>query len=111
MNYVLYAVFESGAKLDELFISLHQKGYNGTYLNGASINTLFNSTLNEDEPSVLSLRNAISLSKGSNATFFLVLKEGQFDDVRKMIEDYTGNFKKIRGGLFMWPLSFYEGSF
>ena len=111
MNYVLYAVFESGAKLDDLFITLHQKGFNGTYLNGASINTLFNSTLNEDEPSVISLRNAMSVGKGSNATFFLVLKEGQFEMVKKMIEDYTDNFKKIRGGIFMWPLSFFEGSF
>jgi hypothetical protein len=111
MNYVLFAVFESGAKIDQLLSTLHDKGYNGTYLNGASINTLFNSTTSEDEPSVISLRNAISLSKGTNATIFLVLKEGQFDPVRKLIEDFSGNFKKIRGGIFMWPLSFYEGSF
>jgi hypothetical protein len=111
MNYVLYAVFESGAKIDELLWELHQKGYAGTALNGSSINSLFSSVLNEDEPSVLSLANALVLSKGNNPTFFLVLKEGQFDEVRKLIEDYTESFAKIRGGIFMWPLSFYEGSF
>ena len=111
MNYVLYAVFESGAKIDTLLLDLHQKGYNGTALNGSSINSLFNSTLNEDEPPVLSLTNALALTKGSNPTFFLVLKEGQFDEVAKIIRDFTGSFKKIRGGIFMWPLSFYEGSF
>jgi hypothetical protein len=111
MNYVLYAVFESGAKLDDLFILLHRKGYNGTYLNGASINTLFNATTSEDEPSVISLRNALRIGKEGNVTFFLVIKEGQFETLKKIIEDYTGNFTKIRGGLFMWPLSFCEGSF
>lgn len=111
MNQVLYAVFESGAKIDELLLNLHQKGFNGTYQSGVSINALFNGTLNEDEPSVLSLRNAMAMSHGNNPTFFLVLKEGQFDEVRKTIEDFTGNFKRIRGGIFSWPVSFYEGSF
>ena len=111
MNYVFYAVFESGAKIDELLLNLHQKGYNGTYHSGMSINTLFNAAANEDEPSVLSLRNAMAMSQGNNPTFFLVLKEGQFDEVRKTVEDFTGNFKRIRGGIFSWPLSFYEGSF
>ena len=111
MNYMFYAVFESGAKIDELLLSLHQKGYNGTYHSGMSINTLYNAAAGEDEPAVLSLRNAMAFSQGSNPTFFLVLKEGQFEDVKKTIEDFTGNFKRIRGGIFAWPLSFYEGSF
>ena len=101
MNYVLYAVFESGAKIDELLWALHQKGFNGTALSGSSINSLYNSVLGEDEPSVLSLTNALTLSKGSNPTFFLVLKEGQFDEVRKAIEEFTGSFHKIRGDIFI----------
>lgn len=106
----MYAVFEAGAKVDELFSSLHRKGYNGTYLSGASINTMVASSFDE-EPAVLSLPNALSGSKSWNATFFLILEEKQFDEVKALIEDYTGNFKKIRGGLFMWPLTFFEGSF
>ncbi|OPZ36410.1 MAG: hypothetical protein BWY98_00424 [Tenericutes bacterium ADurb.BinA155] len=111
MNYVLYAVFESGANIDMLLLDLHQKGYNGTAINGSSINAFFHSTINEDEPPALSLTNALALTKGSNPTFFLVLKEGQFKEVAKIIKDFTGSFTKIRGGIFMWPLSFYEGSF
>jgi hypothetical protein len=110
MQYVLYAVFEAGADIDPLFNSLHQKGFNGTYLPGASLNTLLHSS-KEEEPSFLSLRSALTPEKKNNATFFLVVKEEQFSQVRKIIEDYTDSFKKIRGGLFAWPLSFFEGSF
>jgi hypothetical protein len=70
MNYVLYAVFESGAKIDELLLDLHQKGFNGTALNGSSINSLFNSTLNEDEPSVLSFANALVLTQRQQSDVF-----------------------------------------
>jgi hypothetical protein len=106
MNYVLYAVFESGAKIDELLWDLHQKGFNGTALNGSSINSLFNSTLNEDEPSGALLRERLSLSKGNNPTFFLVLKEGQFDEVRKIIKISRDLSKKSAGASLCGPSVF-----
>jgi hypothetical protein len=109
-KFVLFAVFEAGSSVDVLFLRLHEKGINGTYLPGASINTLV-SNWSESEPAVISLKKALGGSKNDNPTFFVILKEAEFPLVKQEIEDYTDHFKKIRGGIFMWPLSFFEGSF
>ena len=109
-KFVLFAVFEAGASIDALFLHLHEKGFNGTYLPGASINTLV-SGWSESEPAVISLKKALGGSKNDNPTFFLILKEDEFPAVKAEIEEYTGSFKKIRGAIFMWPLTFFEGSF
>jgi hypothetical protein len=110
MEMILYAVFEAGANIDSLLVLLHSQGYNGTYLPSSSIHHL-TSPSKEEEPSVISLSRALVGEKENNATLFLVLKEGQFEKVKKIIEDFTDSFHKIKGGIFAWPLSFFEGSF
>jgi hypothetical protein len=111
MNYALFAVFEAGASVEDLFLALHHEGFNGTYLNGASLNTLIHSSASDDEPSFISLHKALSYIDKNNATFFLVVEEKKLERVRKLIHDYTDGFTRIKGGLFAWPLAIYEASF
>jgi hypothetical protein len=110
MKYACFAVFEAGAKVDDLLSNLHDQGFNGTYLSGASINSLVQS-FPDDEPSVISLRSVTNSLKKENPTFFLIVKEEQLPTLKRCLEDYTANYAKIRGGFFGWPLSFFEGSF
>ncbi|MCI2068605.1 MAG: hypothetical protein LKJ88_03405 [Bacilli bacterium] len=110
MKQIIFAVFEAGCSIDELLHQLHAKGYNGTFLAASSFNTLVNS-IGEEEPSVLSLTNALRGQVRENPTFFSIINEEDFPIVSKIIEDFTGDFKKIRGAVFAWPVTFFKGSF
>lgn len=110
MKSVLFTVLEAGSSVDELLAILHQNGFNGTYLPSASFNSLVGN-LNEEEPAVISLGRALQGTKKENPAFFSIVNDETFPALRKIIEDYTENFKKIKGAMFMWPLSFFEGSF
>jgi hypothetical protein len=110
VKFVVFAVFEEGSNVDALLSRLHDEGYNGAYLPSKSFNSLY-SSLSEEEPAVLSLGKALGKSRKDNPAFFSIINEKDFPPIRKAIEDFSGNFKKIRGALFMWPLTFFEGSF
>lgn len=110
MKYVLFAVFEAGSHIDPLLKALHDQGFNGTYLPSASFNTLLQGTP-DDVPPVISLSRAIGSEGKDNPAFFSILTDENFAPFRKMVDSYTDNWKKIKGGMFMWPLSFFEGSF
>ncbi|MCI2068367.1 MAG: hypothetical protein LKJ88_02180 [Bacilli bacterium] len=110
METVLYAVFQAGAEIDGLLLKLAENGYNGTYVPASSIHSLTSSE-EEDEPSVISLSHLMQGKRTVNPCFFLVLKEGQETKAKAIIREYTASFKKIKGAIFGWPLSFFEGSF
>jgi hypothetical protein len=110
MKYILFCVLEKGSPVEDLFIDLKNKGYNGEYLVSKSIYTL---TSDEYiiEPVVLSLKNSLAISSQSNQTFFIILEEEKLKEVKDIITNYTESFKKIKGAIFGWPLSFFSGSF
>lgn len=109
MKSILFAVFENESDIDPLLFSLHERGFNGTFLPASSFNSLANASL--EESPVLSLSEALGHKKVDNPAFFLVLDEKDFPTIKSAIEEYTDSFKRIKGGIFVWPLSYFEGSF
>jgi hypothetical protein len=110
MKVVLMAVFETGANTEKLLSNLSADGYNGTVIASSSIKHLLYDK-NEDVPAFISLSKLNENNFVANTTLYVVVEEEKLAKLKADIRDYTSDFKKIKGGMFVLPVVDFEGSF
>lgn len=110
MKHLLFAVFENVNGTSDIIHSLARNNINGTVLASTSLKHFLND-LEHDEISFVSLRHIEKVTFEDNTTFYTLLEEDEIENALNIIREATGNFKKIRGGMFVLPVERYEGSF
>lgn len=109
MKKLLFAVFENEDETVEIITRLANQGINGNAIESASLKKIFDST--QDDTTFLSLRHISHSIFEDNATFFSVLNEDKLKIAEDIIREMTCNFTKIKGGMFVIPIEYFEGTF
>lgn len=110
MKTAIFVVFELDAALEGLIKALSAKGYNGAIIPSSSFTSALLAGRKEEKEPLSSLEISKGVIKG-NPTFFTLVEERDIEKVRAIINEYTADFCKIKGGMFGVPLTFFEGSF
>lgn len=110
MKHLLIVTLENTDDTARLLYDLSFKGYNATVYSTTSLKHVLHDE-NEDIPTILTLSHLLSHRFVNNTTIFFVLDETTIEDVKNLIRKDTDNFRKVKGGMWVAPLEFYEGSF
>ena len=109
MKTLLFATLESNAATEALLGKLSGDGYNGTYIPTSSLKHLL-SAPHTEEAGLLLCDLADGTYEG-NITLYIVEDEKKIAKIQAEIRKYSENFTKIKGDMFTFPLSTFEGSF
>lgn len=111
MKRMLILILDHGNIVDSIFRELSKKGYNATVLQARSIKHL----LEDEEHDDITFFNLAHLEKGISfpaSTFcYFIVDEEKIESLKQSIRETTNNFKKIKGAMFSYPISDFEGSF
>ncbi len=111
MKRMLILILDHGNIVDSIFRELSKKGYNATVLQARSIKHL----LEDEEHDDITFFNLAHLEKGISfpaSTFcYFIIDEEKIESLKQSIRETTNNFKKIKGAMFSYPISDFEGSF
>lgn len=109
MKQLLIVILDHGELVDDLFKDLSSHHYNATVFNARSIKHILEDEENDD----IHFFNLSHLDKHnydtSTSCYFLV-DQDQLEDLKNLIREKTGSFKKIKGSMFSLPIIDYEGS-
>ena len=110
MKHLLFVVLENKSETQDLIHVLAKEGFNGTILSSTSVH---NYILDEEEdtPSFFSLTHISENKFVHNTTLYFILDDEKINKVQEIIREITGNFKKVKGGMFKTPIESFEGSF
>lgn len=110
MMQLLVIVLNKVELLEDLMAQLAAGGIGGaTILSSTGMGTTL---LNSDEeiPIFGMLRKVLNPDREESKTIFTVLKEGQLETARKIVEEVTGGLDKPNTGImFSLPVNFVEG--
>ncbi|MCI1244635.1 MAG: hypothetical protein LKK13_00905 [Bacilli bacterium] len=109
MKVLLFAVLESGHDTEKLLSALSHDGYNGTVIATTSLKHVLMSP-HEEEPAFISLSNLADNTFEGNTTLYILVDEEKLPKLQEDIRTYSGNFTKIKGGMFTLPVETFEGS-
>ena len=109
MKVMLYVVLDHLPKTEQLLRNLSEKGYNGTVIPTAGLRHVLPKF--EDQKMAVSLANLVDDIPQGNITLFIVIDEDKVETLKDEIREATGNFNEIKGGMFVLPLTSWEGSF
>ena len=110
MKHLLFVVLENKPETEEVIHELSNRGFNGTILSSTSVHN-FMLDEEDDVPSFFSLAHISEKKFVHNTTLYFILDDGKIDEVRQIIREITGNFEKVKGGMFESPIEKFEGSF
>ena len=105
MKVLLFAILDHVTATEQLIRSLSKEGYNGTVIPTEGMHHVFPQFYD-------SKSTAVSLAAlTDDLTLFIVLEEEELAKVQNEIRSATLNFQKIRGGMFVLPVTSVEGFF
>ncbi len=110
MKHLLFVVLENKPETEEVIHELSNRGFNGTILSSTSVHN-FMLDEEDDVPSFFSLAHISEKKFVHNTTLYFILDDEKIDEVRQIIREITGNFEKVKGGMFETPIEKFEGSF
>ena len=110
MKHLLFVILENRKETEELIHELSNKGFNGTILSSTSVHN-FLLDEEEDVPSFFSLAHISEKKFVHNTTLYFILEDEKIAEIQQIIREITGNFTKVRGGMFKTPIESFEGSF
>jgi|LAHS01.1.fsa_nt_gb hypothetical protein len=112
MKVLLFAVLDRGPATDALYSAIIADGYNGTIIKTQSLKHILAKN-DLESPAVLSLSQIAedTHEAGQNSTMFVIVDENKLPKLQKDIRQYTENFTKIHGAMFVVPIESFEGSF
>lgn len=104
---MLYVVLEKGAATRSLINQIIRDGYNGTLIRTKGLKHMSEG----QEGAYLSLSQIAENTDEANTTIFFILEEDKLKQLQDDIRKYTVGFTKIHGGMFVSPITSFEGSF
>lgn len=108
MKVLFFAVLERGEASDLLLKDLSIKGYNGTLIQTESLKH----TLKGHEGSAfISLSELAENTPDTNNSMFFIIDEAKIPEIKNEFRDYTADFTKAHGAMFIIPIADFEGSF
>ena len=110
MKNLLFVILENKPETEELIHVLSDRGFNGTILSSTSVHN-FLLDEEDDVPSFFSLAHISEKKFVHNTTLYFILEEEKMAEVQQIIREITGNFTKVKGGMFKSPIQSFEGSF
>ena len=110
MKHLLFVVLENKPETEELIRELSNKGFNGTILSSTSVHN-FLLDEEDDVPSFFSLAHISEKKFVHNTTLYFILEDEKLREIQQIIREITGNFTKVKGGMFKTPIESFEGSF
>ena len=109
MKNLIFAIIEKHTISEEVLESLSKAGYNGTVVPSTSLK---HAILDHGEaPMFFNLSHLDEESFENNTTLFIVVDEEKTENVLNIIREHTKNFTLSHGGMFVTPLTSFEGSF
>ena len=110
MKNLLFVILENKPETEELIHALSDRGINGTILSSTSVHN-FLLDEEDDVPSFFSLAHISEKKFVHNTTLYFILEDEKISEVQQIIREITGNFTKVKGGMFKSPIQSFEGSF
>ncbi len=109
MKRILYLFLENSPVAVEALQAVKEKGYNGTMLETISVRHAIESALPEETHFFNLMDWDMLNTRESTVTMFLI-DEDKVEDLKEEIRIHTGNFGKIKGGMFTKKIEDYEGT-
>ncbi len=103
MKHLLFVVLENKSETQEVIHELSKRGFNGTILSSTSVHN-FMLDEEEDVPSFFSLAHLGENKFVHNTTLYFILEDEKLEEVQQIIREITGNFTKVKGGMFKTQL-------
>ena len=110
MKVLLFAILDHVTATEQLIRSLSKEGYNGTVIPTEGMHHVF-PQFYDSKSTAVSLAALTDDLPSGNFTLFIVLEEEELAKVQNEIRSATLNFQKIRGGMFVLPVTSVEGFF
>ncbi len=110
MKHLLFVVLENNTVTEDVIHQLSKSGFNGTILSSTSVHNY----MHDEEEDTLSFFSLAHLSENKfvhNTTLYFILEDEKIAEVQQIIREITGNFTKVKGGMFKTPIESFEGSF
>jgi hypothetical protein len=108
MKVLFFAVLEKGAASDSLLKALSVKGYNGTLIQTESLKHVLKS---HDGAAFISLSELADNTPDMNNSMFFIIDETKVPEIKQEFRDFTADFTKAHGAMFIIPIEDFEGSF
>ena len=109
MKVMLFAILDRVEETEVLLRRLSKEGYNGTVISTTGMHHVLPKI--EGESVSVSLSMLMDDLPSGNLTVFIVIDEDKLETLKKEIRDATESWTKIKGGMFVLPLSSVEGTF
>ncbi|HBM70862.1 MAG TPA: hypothetical protein DEF61_02385 [Firmicutes bacterium] len=110
MKVLLFAILDHQEETEKLLHQLSSEGYNGTVIPTSGLHHVLPS-FNDSQTGAISLSCMVDDLPSGNITLFIVIEEEKVEILKEKIRNATSSFKKIKGGMFVLPLSSVEGTF
>lgn len=110
MKVLLFAILDHVPASEQLIRSLSKEGYNGTVIPTEGMHHVF-PEFHDGTSKAVSLAALTEDLPSGNLTLFIVIEEEKLEAVQKEIRDATSSFTKVKGGMFVLPLTSVEGFF
>ncbi len=110
MKVLLFAILDHVPASEQLLRSLSKEGYNGTVIPTEGMHHVF-PQFSDSKTKAVSLAALTDDVPSGNFTLFIVIEDSQLEHLQEEIRSATANFQKIKGGMFVLPVSSVEGFF
>ena len=110
MKVLLFAILDHVPASEHLLRSLSKEGYNGTVIPTEGMHHVF-PQFSDSKTKAVSLAALTDDVPSGNFTLFIVIEDNHLEELQKEIRVATENFQKIKGGMFVLPVSSVEGFF
>lgn len=108
MKVLFFAVLERGTASDLLLRDLSVKGYNGTLIQTESLKHILKG---KDGSAFISLSELAENTPDTNISMFFIIDDSKIPEIKKEFREFTGDFEKAHGAMFVIPIADFEGSF
>ena len=108
MKVLFFAVLERGTASDLLLKDLSVKGYNGTLIKTESLKHVLKG---QEGSAFISLSELAENTPDTNYSMFFIIDDSRIPEIKKEFRDFTADFGKVHGAMFVIPIADFEGSF
>ena len=109
MKTLLFAILDNVPATEDLLRLLSQEGYNGTVIPTSGLHHVL-PKFDDSTSGAISLSSMVDDLPSGNITLFVVIDDNKVEALKETIRKATGNFKSIKGGMFILPVASVEGS-
>ena len=110
MQVLLFAILDHVPASEQLIRVLSKDGYNGTVIPTEGMHHVF-PEFNDGKSKAISLAALTDDIPSGNFTLFIAIEEDKLPSLQDKIREATSNFTKVKGGMFVLPVSSVEGFF